>query len=48
VRDCVRCSVDIEFREEMKEKFKEKYFSKYYMKRLLDQLHNFCQGNMSV
>ena len=48
VRDCVRRSVVIEYWEEIKEKLKKTYLSEYYRNRLLDQLHNFLQGDMSV
>ena len=32
----------------MKEKLKEKYLPKYYRNRLLDQLHNLRQTDMSI
>jgi len=32
----------------MKEKLKEKYFLEYYENRLLDQLHNLYQSDMSI
>ena len=32
----------------MKKKLKEKYLFDFYKHRLLDKLHNFCQGSRSV
>ena len=48
VRDCVRHMVVIESWKEIKEKLKKKYLFEYYTNRLLDQLHNLYQGDMSV
>ena len=44
----MRRSVVTESWEEMKEKLKEKYLLEYYRNCLLDQLHNFRQGDILV
>ena len=47
-RDCERHKNPIQSWEEMKDKFKGKYLIESYRQRLLDKLHNFRQGSMSI